>query len=100
MTSDDAQCVSGTEHIITVEATRVFRGSVNPEMAEHLTQDGVSRNILGTEFGGQGVPMELHDEIKRTFECSCGKKFRKGKTARNHLEQYRSVNTGTEQEER
>lgn len=74
-------------HVIDVEATRVFRGSVPPGMAEFLTNEGTTRNILGTEFEGQGPELDLVEEIKRTYECSCGRSFRKGKTAREHLEE-------------
>jgi len=89
----------GTEHIITVESTQIWRGSVSAEMAEFLTAEGTSRNIYGKEFDGQDVALEFNHEKKRTFDCSCGERFRKGKTAREHLEQYRSIDTDTEQSE-
>lgn len=79
-----------TEHVITVESTRVYRGSVTPAMAEFLTMDGTRRNIHGTEFTGQGPGLDLYKEIKCTYECSCGQRFRKGKTAREHLEEVSS----------
>lgn len=88
---------NGTEHVVTVEATRVFRGSVEPVEAELLTQDGTRRDILGREYNRQGVPMDLHTEVKRTFECTCGQRFRKGETAREHLENNRAVDTESEQ---
>jgi len=75
------------EHVITVEATQIYRADVTPPLSPHLTQDGVSSNILGKNSTGQDVPLEFHHEEKRTYECSCGEKFRKGKTARDHLEQ-------------
>lgn len=88
MSSADRSNTTDTtdEHVITVEATRVFRGSVDVEGAERLTQDATTRNIYGTEYERVGVPMELAKETKRTYECSCGQRFRKGSTARKHLE--------------
>lgn len=78
---------SETEHVITVESTQVYRGEVPPEIAEHLTNDGARRNIYGTEFEGQGPPLEFVEEVKITYECDCGRSFRKGETAREHLEE-------------
>jgi hypothetical protein len=87
---------NSVEHIVTVESTQIWRGSVPPERAEFLTQEGTRRNIYGEEFNGQGVGLEFHHEEKMTFECSCGQRFRKGETAREHLEQYRSAHTESE----
>jgi len=58
-------------------------------MADHLIRKGTSKNIYGEEFHGQDVPMDMVEEVKRTYECSCGEKFRKGSTAREHLLQFR-----------
>lgn len=75
------------EHIIKVESIQVFRGDVEPDMAEFLTNDGVKYDrTTESEIGNQGPPMEFHIEERRTFECTCGRRFRKGETARQHLE--------------
>jgi len=75
-----------TQHVITVESTQLYRCEVPPEMAEHLTYEGTHRNILGRVSDGMDAPLEFDRELKRTFECSCGRRFRKGETAREHLE--------------
>lgn len=93
--TDGGQARSGSEHIVTVEATRVFSGDVEPGEAELLTYDGTSRDILGREYDNQGVPMAFDTETKRTYECSCGRRFRKPETAREHLENNRSRDTGS-----
>lgn len=82
---------SEEEHAITVESTQIYRGEVTPNMAEFLTSDGVERNIYGTEFRRKGPILELVEEAKITYECTCGRRFRKGKTAREHLERYRDT---------
>jgi len=88
----DATKPEQDEHVITVEATQIYRADVTPPLAPHLTQDGVSSNILGEKFTGQDILLEFHHEEKRTYECSCGEKFRKGKTARDHLEKFMERN--------
>ena len=85
-----------TDHVITVESTQIHRGQVSLEMAEFLTSDGIRENIYGREFTGHGPPLEFSREEKRTYECSCGERFRKGATARAHLEQYRDADGGGE----
>lgn len=75
------------EHVIVVESTQIYRGEVSIEMAEFLTNEGVKRNIYGEEFNKRGSPLEFEEETKITYECSCGRRFRKGKTAREHLEE-------------
>lgn len=73
---------------MTVESTQVFRGSVTPEMAEFLTHDGESLDRgMGQIRAGHGVAMQFHEEKTRTFECCCGRSFRKPETAREHLEE-------------
>lgn len=76
-----------TEHTITIEATRVFRGDVEPEESEFLAHDGMRRDILGREYDRQGVEMAFYKEVRRTYECSCGERFRKPETAREHLQE-------------
>lgn len=76
------------EHFIVVESTQVWRGEVGPSEAELLTGDGSRTNILGREVANS-VDLQLHEETKLTFECSCGRRFRKPETARKHLEGVR-----------
>lgn len=79
--------MSKDEHIITVESTQVYRGNVTPGLAEFLTNDGKRLDrTTGRERSGEGVELEFHREVKRTYECSCGRRFRKPETAREHLE--------------
>ena len=73
---------STDEHIVDVESTQVFRGSVSPANAELLRADGDSKF-------NDGVQLDPVGEVKRTFECSCGERFRKPRTAREHLEDVR-----------
>ena len=93
--SDSEREGGKAEHVIMVESTQIHRAEVSPEMAELLTNDHTSRNIYGEKFDGQGPPLEFHNEVKITYQCSCGMRFRKGKTARSHLEEYRSLQTET-----
>jgi hypothetical protein len=74
------------EHVIAVESTQIYRGEVPTEMAEFLTNEGTKRNIYGEEINKQGPSLDFVEERKIIYECSCGKRFRKGKTAREHLE--------------
>lgn len=74
------------EHRMKVESTQVWRGEVEPENAELLTGDGNRTNIMGQKIGNT-FSLELHEETKLIFECTCGRRFRKPKTAREHLEE-------------
>lgn len=77
---------SETEHYISIESTQIWCGEVSPSNAELLTGDGERTNILG-ERSGNSFDLDFHKEIKLTFECDCGRRFRKPETARDHLEE-------------
>lgn len=100
--TDGGQPQDDTEHAVTVESTQVYRGEVTPERAEFLTNDGQRFDrLIGKQRQGEGVELEIHKEIKRTYECSCGRRFRKPETAREHLEEQRndrSVDSATGRE--
>jgi len=92
--------MSDVEHVIRVEATWQMAADVTVGLAEYLTNDGEYRNIYGTRHHREGVELDFVAETKRTYECRCGRRFRKGKTAREHLEQSvgrDSNSTGGEQ---
>lgn len=82
-----AESSVGEQHVITVESTQIWRGEVTPPLAPELTSDATRTNILGEQFHGQGVDLQFVEEAKVTYECSCGEQFRKGETAREHLEE-------------
>lgn len=77
---------SGTHHGIKIESTQVYRGYVEPENPEYLTSDGDGGPHAILE-GSKSFSLDFHDEIKLTFECECGQRFRKPETARDHLEE-------------
>ena len=77
----------GVDHVITVTSEQVWEGSVGPANAARLTDDGTSRDIMGNVEERVGVGLDFHDETKRKYKCSCGERFRKGRTAREHLEE-------------
>lgn len=83
--------MNDTEHLMTVESTQIFHGQVEPSQAELLTSDGTSIDAYGRERTNEGVELDFHDEVKLTFECTCGDRFRKPETAREHLEDVRST---------
>lgn len=74
------------EHIITVESTQKWRGQVSEKFSEKLTSDYTSTDGFGREITNQAVDLQFVEETKITYECSCGQRFRKGRTAREHLE--------------
>ena len=76
------------DHVITVESTQVYRGDVPPNQAPFLTSDGERfSRTMQRKVERQGVELEFQKETKRTYECSCGRRFRKPETARAHLEE-------------
>lgn len=80
---DDSRDV---DHSMIVESTQVWRGEVPPELSERLTSDGTAVDAHGYEEKNVSISLELFEEVKLTFECRCGQKFRKPETAREHLE--------------
>ena len=84
----------GSEHGIRVESTQIYQGYVSPSNASLLTGegDGFDR-LLERPTDNESFDLEFHAEKKITFECECGKKFRKGRTAREHLERYQEADT-------
>jgi len=87
---------SGDEHVIRVEATWKMAADVTPEMAEYLTGDGEYSNIYGEGHDRAGVALDHEEETKRIYECRCGRRFRSGETAREHLEQAFDTDGGGE----
>ena len=83
MESDSATAQAGETHEITIESTQVFKGVVGPSNSERLTGDGEG-------YTTSGVSLDPVGEEKCTYECSCGDKFRKARTARDHLEDVSS----------
>lgn len=82
----DAPDDAGVEHSIIVESKQLFRGTVPPEMAEALTGEYEASNIMGRTWKA-GPSLEFDKEISVTYECKCGRCFRKSETAREHLEE-------------
>ena len=77
------------EHYIKIESTQVYRGWVSPGEARLLTGDGVQYDsILREQSDNVSFDLEFQEEVKLTFECACGRRFRKPETAREHLEQF------------
>lgn len=77
-----------TEHYVRVESTQVFVGEAAPSEAALLTGEGDPPEDRQW-IGNQGVSLQFDEEIKCTYECSCGQRFRKPETAREHLEEVR-----------
>lgn len=71
---------------MTIESTQVYTGGIGPEEAQRLTGDGESRSPGGRPVGGTAFELEFQREVKLTFECACGRRFLKARTAREHLE--------------
>jgi len=82
-----------SEHTIKVKRTELYECDVTPKNAEMLTYDG-ERTKYSFEGGQkklkqQGPDLEFEGIVKCVYECRCGKRFRKGETAREHLEKFR-----------
>ena len=82
MTND--MCTGVTEHTVSIQSVQVWKGQFD---ADSLTEDG--------ELSQLAEEMEFQDETSISFECSCGKRFRKFQTATHHL---RNVRPDTEHE--
>ena len=78
--------MSDEEHYIQIESTQVFAAEVGPNEPERLTNDAEVYNQTFGKTEKVGYDMHFDRELKRTFECTCGAKFRKPETARAHLE--------------
>ena len=59
----DASSSGGMEHYITIEATHVLRGQVEPHERDRLTGDYETTNRRGFDQHG-GYELQHHDEIK------------------------------------
>lgn len=81
-----------SDHRIKIESTQVWRGEVGPEAPKLLTGDGEGR-AFGRKTENVAYDLQFHEEIQVTYECTCGRRFRKGETARDHLERV-SENDG------
>lgn len=84
--------MSGTEHVITIKKVLKHRGDVSdPDRLlgekEHVNLHGHERRV--------GAPLDIVDELRCSYECSCGERFLKDHTAADHLRENRSVNAET-----
>lgn len=75
--------MSDTEHHITVRAVHVLSGGFNASMLDEV---GNLREIA--------EDLEFEREKSLSLECSCGERFRKFRTAADHLG---NVDTATDQ---
>jgi hypothetical protein len=82
-----------TEHVITVTSVRKHRGAVDDP--DRLVGKKKHVDLHGTEWR-VGVALDVVDELRKSYECSCGERFLKPETAAEHLRNERSVETGTE----
>lgn len=60
-------------HSLTVESTQIYIVEITPGMVDESTR------------GVGDFSMDPEGEIKKTIECSCGRRFRKGSLAIDHL---------------
>jgi hypothetical protein len=86
-------CEGDIEHVITVTAVREHRGSV--ENPDRLLGKKKHVDLHGTEWR-VGVALDVVDELRKSYECSCGERFLKPETAAEHLRNERPVDTGTD----
>jgi hypothetical protein len=89
------QSTDGTEHIITITRVLKHRGAVSDP--DRLLGDKKHVNLHGEERR-VGAPLDVEDELRCSYECSCGERFLKEQTAADHLRENRSVDKATEQE--
>lgn len=61
------------EHTIAVKSVQEYRGEFD------------SSFIVDGELAPGALEMEMHQEISLTFKCSCGRRFRKVETVKEHL---------------
>lgn len=78
----------GDQHTIEIESIQLFRSTVGPDEAELLVGEATGLSITGREMS-RAFDLEFHKEKKITFECTCGRRFRKPETAYDHLEEVR-----------
>jgi len=83
-----------TEHIITITSVLKHQGAVSdPERLlgnkKHVNLHGEERRV--------GVALDIVEELRCSYECSCGERFLKDQTAADHLRESGSVDTATEQ---
>ena len=64
-----------TEHTIYVKSLQEWRGS--------FTTDFIEDGVLSDE----GMLLQFESEVSLVFQCDCGEKFHKQKTAVEHLEE-------------
>jgi len=87
------QSSDGTEHIITITKVLKHQGDVaDPDRLlgkkEHVNLIGEKRYV--------GAGLDVVEELRRSYECSCGDRFIKSRTAAEHLRECRSVDTDTD----
>jgi hypothetical protein len=86
----------GTEHVINITAVRKHKGSVQDP--DRLLGEKKHVDMTGTEWR-VGVALDVVEELRKSYECSCGERFLKPETAAEHLREAQSVDTDTHRTE-
>jgi len=85
-----------TEHIITITQVLKHQGEVSdPDRLlgkkTYVTMHGEEHRV--------GVSLDIVEELRCSYECSCGERFLKDQTAADHLRENQSVDTDIDNEE-
>jgi len=72
------------EHVVNVKRVLEHRGQTSDP--ERLLGKKVSTNLHGWTRE-VGVGLDVVGQVRSTFNCSCGERFLKAKTAAKHLKQ-------------